>query len=150
MGLLAGKKGLVLNIANDRSIATYIAANAIKEGATCGFGFLPMDNAEKSQRRVRKRCRVRRPRWLLGWAKWPQVAVEGASSPERRRPPWVSQAAWSSATCSRMPLVGMTPKPEKQAKRSRSKRQPMTWEMVEPISASTRRLRRSEPNPEAC
>lgn len=54
MGLLAGKKGLVLNIANDRSIATYIAANAIKEGATCGFGFLPMDNAEKSQRRVRK------------------------------------------------------------------------------------------------
>ncbi|HLL87966.1 MAG TPA: enoyl-ACP reductase [Tepidisphaeraceae bacterium] len=54
MGLLAGKKGLVLNIANDRSIATYIAANAIKEGATCGFGFLPMDNIEKSQRRVRK------------------------------------------------------------------------------------------------
>jgi enoyl-[acyl-carrier protein] reductase I len=54
MGLLDGKKGLVLNIANDRSIATHIANNAIKQGATCGFGFLPMDNIEKSQRRVRK------------------------------------------------------------------------------------------------
>jgi enoyl-[acyl-carrier protein] reductase I len=54
MGLLDGKKGLVLNIANDRSIATYIATHAINQGATCGFGFLPMDNLEKSQRRVRK------------------------------------------------------------------------------------------------
>ena len=54
MGLLDGKKGLILNIANDRSIATYIAANCIKQGAKCGFGFLPMDNPEKSQRRVRK------------------------------------------------------------------------------------------------
>lgn len=52
--LLAGKTGLVLNIANDRSIAAYIAAQAIKAGATCGFGFLPMDNPEKSERRVRK------------------------------------------------------------------------------------------------
>jgi enoyl-[acyl-carrier protein] reductase I len=54
MGLLEGKKGLILNIANDRSIATHIANNVVKEGATCGFGFLPMDNNEKSQRRVRK------------------------------------------------------------------------------------------------
>src|SRR4030095_8068534 len=41
-------------IANDRSIATHIANNAIQQGATCGFGFLPMDNIEKSQRRVKK------------------------------------------------------------------------------------------------
>ncbi|MDP9172968.1 MAG: enoyl-ACP reductase [Planctomycetota bacterium] len=54
MNLLAGKKGLILNIANDRSIAAHIADNAVKQGATCGFGFLPMDNAEKSERRVRK------------------------------------------------------------------------------------------------
>jgi enoyl-[acyl-carrier protein] reductase I len=55
MGLLTGKKGLVLNIANDRSIATYIATNCVKEGATCGFGFFPMGgNREKSERRVRK------------------------------------------------------------------------------------------------
>jgi enoyl-[acyl-carrier protein] reductase I len=54
MGLLDGKKGLILNIANDRSIASHIAHNAVKQGATCGFGFLPMDNAEKSERRVRR------------------------------------------------------------------------------------------------
>src|SRR5918998_6479943 len=53
-GLLDGKTGLVLNIANDRSIAWHIGNNAIRHGATCGFGFLPMDNPEKSQRRVRK------------------------------------------------------------------------------------------------
>jgi enoyl-[acyl-carrier protein] reductase I len=53
-GLLDGKKGLILNIANDRSIATHIANNAVKQGATCGFGFLPMDNIEKSHRRVKK------------------------------------------------------------------------------------------------
>jgi enoyl-[acyl-carrier protein] reductase I len=50
-GLLDGKKGLVLNIANDRSIAWHIANNALKHGATCGFGYLPM---EKMERRVRK------------------------------------------------------------------------------------------------
>ncbi len=54
MGLLDGKKGLILNIANDRSIAWHIANRAVKEGATCGFGFLPMDNIEKSRRRVSK------------------------------------------------------------------------------------------------
>jgi len=51
MGLLDGKKGLILNIANDRSIAWHIANNAIKHGARCGFGFLPI---EKMERRVRK------------------------------------------------------------------------------------------------
>lgn len=54
MGLLDGKKGLILNIANDRSIAAHIANNCVKQGAKCGFGFLPMDNREKSERRVRK------------------------------------------------------------------------------------------------
>src|SRR5882724_6769660 len=51
MGILDGKTGLILNIANDRSIAWHIAANAIKQGARCGFGFLPI---EKMERRVRK------------------------------------------------------------------------------------------------
>jgi enoyl-[acyl-carrier protein] reductase I len=54
MGLLDGKTGLILNIANDRSIATHIATNCVKHGAKCGFGFLPMDNPEKSKRRVQK------------------------------------------------------------------------------------------------
>jgi enoyl-[acyl-carrier protein] reductase I len=51
MGLLDGKKGLILNIANDRSIAWHIANEAIKHGAKCGFGYLPV---EKMERRVRK------------------------------------------------------------------------------------------------
>ena len=50
MGLLEGKKGLVLNVANDRSIAWHIANNAIKHGATCGFGYLDIG---KMERRVR-------------------------------------------------------------------------------------------------
>ncbi|GIW77144.1 MAG: enoyl-[acyl-carrier-protein] reductase [NADH] [Phycisphaerae bacterium] len=51
MGLLEGKKGLILNIANDRSIAWAIADNCRKHGATCGYGYLPL---EKMERRVRK------------------------------------------------------------------------------------------------
>jgi enoyl-[acyl-carrier protein] reductase I len=54
MGLLDGKKGLILNIANDRSIAWHIANNAVKQGAKIGLGFLPMDNIVKSERRCRK------------------------------------------------------------------------------------------------
>ncbi|HYE21607.1 MAG TPA: enoyl-ACP reductase [Tepidisphaeraceae bacterium] len=54
MALLDGKKGLVLNIANDRSIGAHIGGNAAKQGATVGFGFLPMDNREKNEKRARK------------------------------------------------------------------------------------------------
>lgn len=54
MGLLDGKKGLILNIANDRSIATHIAVNAVKQGATCGYGFFPMGDPAKAERRVRR------------------------------------------------------------------------------------------------
>jgi enoyl-[acyl-carrier protein] reductase I len=51
MSLLAGKTGLILNIANMRSIATDIALNCVKQGATCGYGYLPIPNQE---RRVKK------------------------------------------------------------------------------------------------
>lgn len=54
MKLLEGKKGLILNIANDRSIGAHIGNNAAQHGATLGFGYLPMDNKEKSERRARK------------------------------------------------------------------------------------------------
>ena len=50
-GLLEGKKGLVLNVAIDRSIAWHIGNNALKQGATVGFGYLPI---EKMERRVRR------------------------------------------------------------------------------------------------
>jgi enoyl-[acyl-carrier protein] reductase I len=54
MGLLQGKKGLILNIANDRSIAWHIANNAVKQGAKIGLGFLPMGDLTKSERRCRR------------------------------------------------------------------------------------------------
>lgn len=51
MSLLAGKTGLILNIANNRSIASDIAINCVKQGAICGYGYLPIPNQE---RRVKK------------------------------------------------------------------------------------------------
>ena len=54
MGLLDGKKGLILNVANDRSIAWHIGHNAMQHGATCGFGYLVMGDADKSLRRAKK------------------------------------------------------------------------------------------------
>jgi enoyl-[acyl-carrier protein] reductase I len=51
MGLLSGKKGLVFGVANDRSIAWYIATHLIQQGAQCAFTHLP---GEKMERRVRK------------------------------------------------------------------------------------------------
>jgi enoyl-[acyl-carrier protein] reductase I len=51
-GLLEGKKGLVLNVANDRSIAWHIGNNALKQGATVGFGYLPLEKMERRARRA--------------------------------------------------------------------------------------------------
>jgi enoyl-[acyl-carrier protein] reductase I len=51
MSLLAGKKGLILGVANSNSIAWHIANQCVKHGATCGFGHLPGD---KMQRRASK------------------------------------------------------------------------------------------------
>lgn len=51
MGLLEGKTGLVVGIANDRSYAFHIAKSLIAEGATCAFTCLP---GEKNIRRTSK------------------------------------------------------------------------------------------------
>jgi enoyl-[acyl-carrier protein] reductase I len=58
MGLCDGKKGLVLGVANDRSIAWAIAETIMKEGGECGFTYLPdspYEEKKKNQRRV-ERC----------------------------------------------------------------------------------------------
>ena len=41
MGLMDGKTGLIVGIANERSYAYYIAESLIREGATCLFTHLP-------------------------------------------------------------------------------------------------------------
>lgn len=51
MGMLSGKRGLVVGIANDHSYAWYIAQSLLREGAECLFTHLP---GEKMERRCRK------------------------------------------------------------------------------------------------
>ena len=51
MGLFSGKKGMVLGVANDFSIAWAIASKILEEGGEIGFTHLPGD---KMERRVRK------------------------------------------------------------------------------------------------
>jgi enoyl-[acyl-carrier protein] reductase I len=57
MGLFEGKKGLILGVANDRSIAWAIAKKIMAEGGECGFTHLPDredDERKKNRRRVEK------------------------------------------------------------------------------------------------
>ena len=57
MGLFDGKKGLVLGVANDRSIAWAIAKTVMDEGGEVGFTHLPDrpdDEKQKNRRRVTK------------------------------------------------------------------------------------------------
>lgn len=51
MGIMDGKRGLVVGIANDHSYAYFIAESLLKHGATCLFTHLP---GEKMQRRCSK------------------------------------------------------------------------------------------------
>jgi enoyl-[acyl-carrier protein] reductase I len=57
MRLFDGKKGLILGVANDRSIAWAIAEEIMKQGGECGFTHLPDrpdDDKQKNRRRVQK------------------------------------------------------------------------------------------------
>lgn len=51
MGLLDGKIGLVVGVANERSYAWYIAKSLTEAGATCAYAHLP---GEKNERRTRR------------------------------------------------------------------------------------------------
>ncbi|HAN98382.1 MAG TPA: enoyl-[acyl-carrier-protein] reductase FabI [Planctomycetaceae bacterium] len=57
MGMFEGKKGLILGVANDRSIAWAIAKEIIAQGGRCAFTHLPDradDDKQKNRRRVEK------------------------------------------------------------------------------------------------
>ena len=54
MGLFDGKKGLILGVANDHSIAWAIAQEVMNEGAMCGFSHLP-DRPDDERQRNRRR-----------------------------------------------------------------------------------------------
>jgi enoyl-[acyl-carrier protein] reductase I len=57
MGWFDGKRGLILGVANDRSIAWAIAQEIMDQGGECGFSHLPDrpdDDKQKNRRRVTK------------------------------------------------------------------------------------------------
>ena len=54
MGLFAGKRGLIMGVANDRSIAWSIAKEIMNQGGECGFTHLP-DRADDDKQRNRAR-----------------------------------------------------------------------------------------------
>lgn len=57
MGMFEGKKGLILGVANDRSIAWAVANTIIQQGGQCGFSHLPDredDEKKRNHRRVAK------------------------------------------------------------------------------------------------
>ncbi len=63
MKLFEGKKGLILGVANDRSIAWAIAREIMEHGGVCGFSHLPdkpEDEKKKNRMRVSK-CTVAFP-----------------------------------------------------------------------------------------
>ena len=54
MGLFDGKKGLILGVANDHSIAWAIAEKIMDAGGECGFSHLP-DRPDDERQRNRRR-----------------------------------------------------------------------------------------------
>ena len=64
MGLLEGKVGLVVGIANDRSYAWFIAKALLEHGATCAFTHMPGEKNERRTRRALEALGVNDP-WLV-------------------------------------------------------------------------------------
>jgi enoyl-[acyl-carrier protein] reductase I len=63
MGLMDGKRGLVVGIANDYSYAWYITQSLLREGAECLFTHLPGDRMERRCRKAIEQLGVDDP-WL--------------------------------------------------------------------------------------
>jgi enoyl-[acyl-carrier protein] reductase I len=63
MGLLEGKVGLVVGVANDRSYAYHIAKAMTEHGAACAFTHLPGDKNERRTRKAAEAAGVADP-WL--------------------------------------------------------------------------------------
>jgi enoyl-[acyl-carrier protein] reductase I len=63
MGMLTGKRGLVVGIANDHSYAYYIAESLLREGAECLFTHLPGEKMERRCSKAIDQLGVKNP-WL--------------------------------------------------------------------------------------
>jgi len=66
MGLFSGKKGIIMGVANDHSIATGVAKALHAEGATIGYSHLPdEDGRGRMEARVRKAVEGLEPAFIL-------------------------------------------------------------------------------------
>lgn len=63
MGIMDGKRGLVVGIANDHSYAYFIAESLLREGATCLFTHLPGEKMERRCVKAVEQLAVKEP-WL--------------------------------------------------------------------------------------
>ena len=63
MGLMTGKRGLIVGIANERSYAYFIAKQLVEQGAECLFTFLPIGKMEHRVGKAVKGLGVENP-WL--------------------------------------------------------------------------------------
>lgn len=63
MGLLDGKVGLIVGVANDRSYAWHIAKSMIEQGARCAFTHLPGEKNERRTARAVEQLGISDP-WL--------------------------------------------------------------------------------------
>jgi enoyl-[acyl-carrier protein] reductase I len=63
MGLMDGKRGLIVGIANENSYAWYIAQSLVREGAQCLFTHLPGDRMERRCRKAVQALGIEDP-WL--------------------------------------------------------------------------------------
>ncbi len=64
MSLLAGKTGLIVGIANERSYAWHIAKSIIEHGGRCAFTHLPGEKNERRTRRAVDELGIKDP-WLV-------------------------------------------------------------------------------------
>ncbi len=64
MGMLDGKTGLIVGVANDRSYAWHIAQAMHEQGATVAFTHLPGDKNERRTRRAVEKLGIAEP-WLV-------------------------------------------------------------------------------------
>ena len=64
MGILEGKRGLIVGIANDRSIASGITESILAQGGQCLFTHLPGDKMERRIRMSLEELGVKDP-WVM-------------------------------------------------------------------------------------
>jgi enoyl-[acyl-carrier protein] reductase I len=64
MGVMDGRKGLVVGVANDHSYAWFIAESLVREGAECLFTHLPGEKMERRASKAIESLGVSKP-WLV-------------------------------------------------------------------------------------